>query len=221
MGQVSETYFKRDFWAKENLHYTEAHFRLEKVAGLVNRIAGERECDLLDVGCGPATLERMLRRNVQYHGIDIAIHTQSPNLVQTDFVEGPVAFGGKRFDIIVAQGVFEYVGKVQSQKFAEIRTLLKDGAPFVASYVNFNHRDTSIWPAYNNIQSIGEFRAGLAAVFDIDHSFPTSHHWHHHEPRRHYMKRLQMHMNATLPIVSRLLAVEYLFICSLPGSKKR
>jgi cyclopropane fatty-acyl-phospholipid synthase-like methyltransferase len=219
MGQVSETYHKRDFWAKENLQYTEAHFRLEKVAGLVNGIAGDRQWDLLDVGCGPATLRRMLRTNVQYHGIDIAIHTPAPNLVQADFVEGPVAFGDKQFDIIVAQGVFEYVGKVQSQKFAEIRSLLKSGGTFITSYVNFDHREASVWPAYNNMQSFNEFRAGLASVFDINRSFPTSHNWHHHEPRRQYMKRIQMHMNVTIPVISRLFAVEYLFICSLPHSR--
>jgi len=218
MGQVSEKYHKHEFWAKENLQYAQAHFRLEKVAGIVNRIAGEQPCDLLDVGCGPATLRQLLRRNVQYHGIDIAIHTLSPNLVQSDFVEGPIDFGGKRFDIIVAQGVFEYIGKVQSEKFCEIRELLNRGGRFVASYVNFDHRNAGIWPAYNNIQPIEEFRSGLASVFDIEHSFPTSHHWHHREPRRQFMKRIQMHLNMTVPVISRWFAVEYVFICCLPGS---
>ncbi|MGB7761577.1 MAG: class I SAM-dependent methyltransferase [Bryobacteraceae bacterium] len=219
MGQVSEKYYKHEFWAKENLQYTEAHFRLEKTAGIVNRIAKDRVCDLLDVGCGPATLWRLLRNNIEYHGIDIAIHTSAPNLVQADFVEGPIAFGDRQFDIIVAQGVFEYIGKVQAEKFREIRGLLKRGGRFVVSYVNFNHRRASIWPAYNNIQSIEEFRAGLESVFDVDESFPTSHHWHHHEPRRRYMRRIQMHLNTTIPVVSRLFAVEYVFICSLPGSE--
>jgi SAM-dependent methyltransferase len=220
MGQVSEKYHKHEFWAKENLQYAQAHFRLEKVAGIVNRIAGDQPCDLLDVGCGPATLRRLLRRNVQYHGIDIAIHTPSPNLVQSDFVEGPIAFGGKRFDIIVAQGVFEYIGKVQLEKFGEIRELLNSGGRFVASYVNFNHRNASIWPAYNNIQPIEEFRSDLASVFDIEQSFPTSHHWHHREPRRQFMKRIQMRLNMTIPVISHLFAVEYVFICCLPGSRR-
>ncbi|MGD0046007.1 MAG: class I SAM-dependent methyltransferase [Bryobacteraceae bacterium] len=220
MGQVSEKYLKHEFWAKENLQYAEAHFRLEKTAGIVNRIAGDKQCDLLDVGCGPATLKRLLRRNIQYHGVDIAIHTAAPNLVQADFVEGPIAFGEKRFDIIVAQGVFEYVGKVQLEKFHEIRGLLNPGGTFVVSYVNFNHRKTSIWPAYNNIQSLDEFQASLASVFDVDRAFPTSHHWYHREPRRRLMRRIQMHMNMTIPMVSRLFAVEYMFICSLPDSRR-
>ena len=49
-------YYKRDFWVDENLRYAEPHFGMRKVAREVRRIARGRECDLLDVGCGPGTL---------------------------------------------------------------------------------------------------------------------------------------------------------------------
>jgi len=217
--EASTEYYKRDFWIRENLNYAKPHFRLEKLARLINRLAGDREQELLDIGCGPASLRQLLRGNIHYHGIDIAIHDPAPNLLQADFVESPIAFGNKQFDIIVAQGVFEYVGSVQATKFSEIQKLLRKHGTFIASYVNFNHRDVRIFPAYNNIQPIGKFQDALAWWFDIRRCFPTSHHWHHHEPTRRYMKTLQMGMTWTIPLLSRRLAVEYCYVCSLPGSK--
>ena len=71
-GQGGARYHKRDFWADENLKYAEPHFRMRKVAREVRRIARGRECDLLDVGCGPATLARLMPPGVRYHGVDIS-----------------------------------------------------------------------------------------------------------------------------------------------------
>src|SRR4051812_35646427 len=79
-------------------------------------------------------------RGVRYHGIDIAIQEPAPNLIETDIIEAPIAFGGKTFDVIVAQGMFEYVGRFQSQKFAEIASLLNDGGKFIVTYQNFVYR---------------------------------------------------------------------------------
>ena len=45
-------YHKKDFWSKENLNFSQPHVRHEKTAQIVNRLAGGRECTLLDVGCG-------------------------------------------------------------------------------------------------------------------------------------------------------------------------
>jgi len=208
------TYYNRDFWINENLSYVKPHFRLEKCAGIVNGIAQGRQCDLLDVGCGPATLMHFLTENIQYHGIDIAIHHPAPYLIQTDFVAGEIGFHDKRFDIIVAQGVFEYVGQVQAQKFAEIRRALKNDGTFVASYVNFNHLHKDEYVIYNNVQPAADFRRELERFFHVKRYFPTSHHWHHHEPNRQFMKRLQMPVKMTIPLISRLFAVEYFFICT-------
>src|SRR6266536_2610247 len=43
------------------------------------------------------------QRGVRYHGIDIAIQEPASNLIETDIIEAPIAFGGKTFDVIVAQ----------------------------------------------------------------------------------------------------------------------
>jgi SAM-dependent methyltransferase len=212
--QTDAQYYKRDFWAEENLKYARPHFRMEKISRLVNRLAGRKKCDLLDVGCGPAALMRLLRGNIKYYGIDLAIHTPAPNLIQTDFLESPIQFGDKRFDIVVAQGVFEYSGSFQAQKFAEIRQLLNENGLFIVSYVNFDHRNKHIYWPYNNVQSFDSFRTNLEQHFHIVKHFPTSHRWYHDEPQRRFMKALQMHFNVNIPFVSRLFAVEYVFVCS-------
>jgi len=113
---------------------------MRKVARTVRSVSRGRQCDLLDVGCGPATLAQLMPAGVRYHGIDIAIQEPAPNLIETDIIKAPIAFGGKTFDVIVAQGMFEYVGRFQSQKFAEIASLLNDGGKFIVTYQNFAHR---------------------------------------------------------------------------------
>lgn len=218
--RVATEYYKRDFWIEENVKYAKPHFRMEKAARIVNRVAGGKECDLLDVGCGPAALMHLLHGNIHYYGIDIAIRRPAPNLIETDFLEAPIQFGDKQFDIVLAQGVFEYTGNFQSQKFSEIARLLSAGGTFIVSYVNFNHRDKRVYWPYSNVQSFEDFHHSLGQVFHIHRFFPTSHHWHHHEPNRQFMKTLQMHINMNIPLISRKLAVEYFFICSLKHKAK-
>src|ERR1700749_4654155 len=109
-GEGVSEHYKRDFWINENKKHVPAHYRLQKSARIINALAGREDLDLLDVGCGPATLMRLLRPNIHYHGIDIAIHDEVPNLVECDFLEKPISFGGKQFDIVAALGVFEYMG---------------------------------------------------------------------------------------------------------------
>ena len=215
----TEQYRKKDFWIEENLKYVKPHFRLEKSARIVNKIAQGRECDLLDVGCGPATLMHLVDRNVHYYGMDIAIHNPAPNLVELDFVDVPIKFDDRHFDIVVAQGVFEYTGNVQSQKFAEIADLLTKDGIFIVSFVNFSHRKREIYGPYNNIQSFADFRQSLTQYFEIDRFFPASHNWNHSEPGRKFMKAAQMRMNINIPVISPALGVEYFVICSPRGSK--
>jgi SAM-dependent methyltransferase len=207
-------YYKRDFWEKENLSYAQPHFRLEKSARVINRLARGRDLDLLDIGCGPATLKRFLDPNIHYHGIDIAVQDPDPTLIESDLMENPVEFHGKKFDIILAQGFFEYAGALQEQKFAEIRNALKDSGTFVLTYVNFSHRNTLIYWPYSNVQQTSDFRRSLSRFFDITRSFPTSHNWNHTEPNRRFMTVSQMHLNVTIPILSPKLAVEYFYICT-------
>jgi SAM-dependent methyltransferase len=213
-GDVSGTLYKKDFWRQENLKYSKPHHRLAKSARIISRIAQGKERSLLDVGCGPATLMSLLPPNIRYHGIDIAIQGHAPNLIETDFVAAPIKFGDKTFDIVVAQGVFEYVGDCQTRKFAEIAQILNDNGVFVASYVNFGHRNKTVYWPYSNIQELDDFRRQLARYFTIQRSFPTAHNWNHLEPSRKLLRTANMYLNFNIPVVSRILAVEYFFICS-------
>lgn len=220
---AGNTLYKKDFWSEENLKYSRPHFRMEKAARLINRLARGQQRTLLDVGCGPATLMSLLKPNIRYYGVDIAIQKPAPNLMEADFLETPIQFGDKRFDIILAQGVFEYVGKFQSQKFAEIAQLLNKDGIFVVSYVNFDHRQKDVYWPYSNVQSFNDFRRSLAENFEIRRYFPTSYNWHHWEPGRKLLRAANMHINVNVPIIGPALAVEYFLVCSprAAGSRPR
>jgi SAM-dependent methyltransferase len=211
---TDKTLYKKDFWSKENLNYSRPHYRLEKSARIVNKLARGKKSTLLDVGCGPAALMPLLRSNIQYYGIDIAIHAPAPNLIEADLLSVPIQFDNKRFDIVIAQGFFEYAGAFQAQKFAEISGLLNDGGIFIVSYVNFGHRNKAIYWPYSNVQTLGDFRESLTQHFEIKRSFPTSHNWNHSEPRRKIIKAVNMYTNINVPFISPVLGVEYFFICS-------
>jgi SAM-dependent methyltransferase len=221
MQQVIDHFEKKDFWSRENLIYDKPNFRLRKCARFINELAGDRQCALLDVGCGPAALRGLLESNVDYYGIDIAIHSPAPWLVEKDFVENPICYGDKRFDLVVALGVFEYLNGYQDRKLAEIAGILKaGGGKAIVSYLNFNHFRRILYPAYNNIRSVGDFKASLARVFEIDRWFPVSHHWRHKQPGKNALPALQMRLNRQIPFMSSWLAVEYLFICSLRAQER-
>ena len=220
---AGDTLYKKDFWSEENLKYSRPHYRMEKAARLINRLARGQERTLLDVGCGPATLMSLLEPNIRYHGIDIAIQKPAPNLIEADFLEAPIRFGDKQFDIILAQGVFEYVGKFQSQKFAEIAQLLNKDGTFVVSYVNFDHRQKDVYWPYSNVQPFNDFRSSLSENFAIRRFFPTSYNWNHWEPGRKILRSANMHINVNIPVIGPALAVEYFLICSprVAGSRPR
>lgn len=212
---------KKDFWSKENLKFSKPWYRIEKSARLIDRLAGNRECSLLDVGCGPGTLMHLLSPNVHYYGIDIAIQEPAPHLIESDILKDPIRFGDKRFDIIIAQGVFEYLGEFQTQKFAEIAKILNDDGTFIVSYTNFRHRKPVIYHAFSNVVSLDEFRGELGRYFDIRRCFPFSHNWKHGQPARKLVKAVNMHVSANIPLISPVLAVEYFFVCSArrPGNQ--
>ena len=221
VSRVSQ--YKKQFWGVQNLKFGEPWYRLEKSARIISKLAGGRQCTLLDIGCGPATLMRLLPANVDYYGIDIAIHDPAPNLIEADLLESAIAFGGKKFDIITALGLFEYVGRLQSQKFSEIARLLNADGKFVVSYTNFGHRKKRIYEAFSNIQALGSFREDLQRYFYVDRSFPASHNWKHSQPNREVVKAANMHVSVNIPVLSPILAVDYFFVCSplkpeIPGS---
>lgn len=212
---AGNTLYKKDFWRKENLNYSRPHLRMEKIGGLVNKLAQGRDCTLLDVGCGPATLQTLLAPNVRYYGVDIAIQEPAPNLVEADLIEAPIGLDDIKFDIVVAQGFFEYVGEHQSQKFAEIANILAAGGTFIASYVNFDHRQREVYWPYSNVQPFKDFRANLAQHFEIRRCYPTSYNWHHWEPSQKIVRAVNMRINASIPGIAPMLGVQYLFICSV------
>jgi SAM-dependent methyltransferase len=206
--------YKHDFWIKENQKHIPAHYRLRKSAQIINALAGQEERELLDVGCGPATLMHLLRPNIHYYGIDIAVHDPAPNLIQSDILKEPIRFDGKSFDIITALGLFEYLGGCQDQKLEEIAGLLGEHGRFVLTYTNFGHRDRRIFEAFSNVQSFDDFRRDIARHFIIDNFFPTSYNWHGGQPGGALLKAANMHVRANIPLVGPRLAVEYFLICS-------
>jgi trans-aconitate methyltransferase len=218
MSMSSRPVFKRDFWSQENLKYERPHYRMRKVATLVNRLADEKACRLLDVGCGPASLRLLLDPSIAYHGIDIAIQEPSPGLVECDLLREPISSDEAPFDLIVAQGFFEYMAEAQSQKFAEIAELLAPDGRFVATYVNFDHRHPTYYTPYSNIQAAAEFRESLAEHFAIERRLPTAHNWNHSEPGKLLVRAPNMYINVKLPLLTSRLAVEYIYVCRpLPG----
>ena len=202
------------WWQHEGLIYFQPHYRLAKCGRIINSLAGGRECDLLDVGCGPATLSQLFQNNIHYHGIDITIHDPSPNLLEIDLSKKEIDFQNKSFDLIVAQGFFEYIGEFQNKKFSEIKRVLKKNGRFIATYVNFSHLHKQIYPMYNNILPLNSFIKDLSSVFCIERFFPSSHNWMGTEPRRPWLVKVQMPLYINIPIISPLLGVDYFFICS-------
>jgi SAM-dependent methyltransferase len=213
-GSVHASQYKKDFWDTANLNFGEPWYRLQKAAGIVARLARQRQCTLLDVGCGPGTLMRLLPGNIEYFGIDIAIHTTAPNFIEADIAHAPIAFNGKRFDLVTALGLFEYVDDSQSRKFAEIAEILQREGKFVVTYTNFGHRKKRIYEAFSNIQPLDSFRQDLGRYFTIERSFPASYNWKHSQPSRRLIKAANMRVNANIPVLSPMLAVDYFFICS-------
>jgi cyclopropane fatty-acyl-phospholipid synthase-like methyltransferase len=206
--------YKRDFWATENRDFATPHFRLRKVARIVRQLAGESECDLLDLGCGPGTFERLLPGNVRYHGIDIAINKPAPNLIESDLLEQPIDFRGMKFDLVLAQGLFEYLGDHQARKFAEIQAITKKDGKFIATYMNFAHRQRNEYRALSNVREPADFRRDLERYFTIDRSFPGSHNWNSSLPSRAFLQKAQSRLDINIPLVSPLLAVDYFYVCS-------
>ncbi len=184
MSTSSFSVYKRDFWSQENLKYSRPHYRMRKVAREVNRLADAKACRLLDVGCGPAALRQLLDSTITYHGIDIAIGQPSPGLVERDLLRQPIDSDHAPFDLIVAQGFFEYMADAQSEKFAEIADLLVPDGTFIVTYVNFDHRRPTHYTPYSNVQSSAAFQKSLAEHFVVDKQIPTAHNWNHSEPER-------------------------------------
>ena len=212
--QIAGNFRNRDYWILENAQYAKLSFRLRKCGRIIEQLAGDKECSLLDVGCGPGALRHLLPENVKYHGMDIAIQQPAPFMREVDFVKNPISFDGQRFDFICALGVLEYVGTLQTQKFQEIKRILNPGGRVIMSYINFGHFRGLVWPNYNNVQSIKSMMSSLSDAFKVERYFPASHHWRQKQPGKNALSGIQMHINFNIPLLSPALAVEYFFVCS-------
>jgi SAM-dependent methyltransferase len=219
MSEVCEHFRSGDFWRTENLRWARPYFKLEKSARIVNDLCRGRQCDLLDVGCGPlALLSRLLNDNIRYYGIDIAPQMTSSTVIEADVAKTEIGFRGQKFDIVVASAIFEYLGPAQNQKFREIASILRPGGKFVTTYTNFQHVNDHLidHSIYNNVRPIAQFKRDLEQCFRVDRWFPSSHNWHCSEPRRKLLRVPQMRLRLRIPVLSPLLAVNYFFVCSLP-----
>jgi SAM-dependent methyltransferase len=217
-GHRPATAYGRDFWIEFGRTYSKPHYRLEKSARIINRLARNRgRCTLLDIGCGPATLQHLLASNITYYGIDMAIQEPAPNLIESDFLKTPIRFEDMKFDIISVQGVFEYLGGHQAQKLAEIAGLFNQDGVALLTYVNFGHRKPDICEPYSNVQSINDFSNNVNQHLSVKKLFPTSYNWNHWEPGRALLRAANMPLQVNIPLLSRPLAVEYFFICSSRG----
>jgi len=205
---------RKDFWGQEHQKFEAPHFRLQKSARLINKMAPSGPCTLLDVGCARAALQPLLKPNIEYFGMDVAIGEPAANLREVDIVDNPIEFDGRQFDFVIAQGLFEYLAGVQEDKFREIAQILGPSGRFILTYENFDHRRPSIYWAYSNVQRPAEFRASLEQQFIIEHEWPTSLNWGHSQPVRPLTKAVNMALTRSIPVVTRKLAVEYYFVCS-------
>ena len=167
---------RREYWLKRAEFYKQPYFRVRKCAKIANAVSRRRNCDLLDVGCGPATLSRLLDNNISYYGLALVIHEPAPNLRETDLRENEIAYESKKFDIIIAAGFFE---------------LLKRDGTFITTFTNFRHVRIVIEPGYSNIKSIEEFKRDLSSFFVVERCFPSSHNWSSTEPTLRLLNALR------------------------------
>ena len=71
-----------------------------------------------------------------------------------------------------------------------------------------------IYDPYSNVQPLRDFRGRRASRWRVRRYIAASHNWKHSEPSRALLRAAQMPLRLNVPLVSRVLAVEYFFICS-------
>lgn len=217
MNIREKTYQSRGYWIEENLRYKHVYFRTVKIAHIINRLSRGKQCDLLDIGCGPETLSTLLEPNINYFGIDIAIHSPKQNLIELDIVHNPIEFREKSFDFVVAAGLFEYLGDQYEKKYSEIQRLLKPGGKFIVTYMNMKHCTKPYFPTWNYITSIERFKADLRKYFHVYHSFPSYYSNQPGDLTGSMIRKLQLHLNVNIPLLADKYGVNYIYIT---GPKK-
>jgi hypothetical protein len=96
-----------------------------------NEIIAERVPDgssVLDLGCGPQTLRRHLKKGCKYQPCDIIKST--PDVIFCDFNNGVYPEPGEMYDYVISSGVFEYIR--QPREF--LKRIMALGREIILSY---------------------------------------------------------------------------------------
>lgn len=211
--KLKQDFCGNDYWIKENLTYSRPHLRLQKLSKIINSIAKNNKLSLLDVGCGPAALKNLLNKNIDYYGIDIAIHEPNENFIEKDIIQNTIDFNGKTFDLIISSGFFEYAGSFYSKKFGEINDILNDSGLFILTFSNMNHIMKPKYHSWNNYASIKDIQNELSQHFIIKKQFPAYYNLKYKEITNKFFSQMQKNININIPIINTLFGVDHIFIC--------
>lgn len=206
-------FYTKQYWIKENYKYKNVHFRLERVANIINA-KSKRSADLLDIGCGTATLSTILREDINYFGIDIAPHSNEPNIRELDIANSVIQFDERKFDVIVVSGLFEYLGEKHVEKMKEISNILKDRGIFIVTFSNMEHIKKPNYPSWNNFDSISVFKGNLEKHFQVMNYFPAYHNIKYTEITNGIGKKLAHKINFNIPTISNRWGIDFIFICT-------
>jgi SAM-dependent methyltransferase len=129
-------------WQQETTLYDRPHPRLVRMARLLTELPQRR---LLDVGCSTAAMRRLLPRDFEYYGCDIADHARASlgadRFRQIDLNESCdlSPFAGRQIDLVHIGGVLEYLDR-PCELLSAVRELVGRGGRLVLSMINFEGR---------------------------------------------------------------------------------
>ena len=141
-GNAGNALYKKDFWSEENLKYSRPHFRMEKASRLINRLARGRDRTLLDVGCGPGLLERVLDRG-RWHvtGIEMAPYIADfgrarlgTNVLAARLEDANLPPAS--FDVVVMKYVLDHMEEPFAALQKARRVIKPDGLLVIADLIN-------------------------------------------------------------------------------------
>ncbi|HEY9514849.1 MAG TPA: class I SAM-dependent methyltransferase [Gemmatimonadaceae bacterium] len=144
-------------WNQRAQTFDRPHPRLRLIANAIARLPGNVST-LLDIGCGPGTLRSLLPATIEYFGVDIAgdvipVREDPEHFVIADLNHEDDCFPGRRFTVVVASGMFEYVRDPDRFLLFVERKLSPDGH-FILTYLNrWRYRDAfrrlqGLFPTY-------------------------------------------------------------------------